>query len=130
MTPQVTVWFDAACPLCVREIALYRRLDARRGRIAFVDLTDPAAPCPLDRAAMLARFHAAEAGRPPVSGAAAFAAMFRAVPLMRPLGEAMRLPPILWTTERLYRLFLVVRPALQRLVHRLTDTPGAATGGR
>lgn len=117
---QVTVWYDAGCPLCVREIALYRRLDAKRGRIAFVDLTDPAAVCPLDRALLLARFHAQEVGRPPVSGAAAFAAMARAVPLLRPLGEAARLPPVLWAMERLYRQFLRVRPRLQRLARRLT----------
>ena len=29
----VTVWFDGACPLCLREIALMRRLD-KRGAIA------------------------------------------------------------------------------------------------
>ena len=31
----VTVWYDAECPLCIREIALMRRLD-RRSAIDFV----------------------------------------------------------------------------------------------
>jgi predicted DCC family thiol-disulfide oxidoreductase YuxK len=117
--PALTVWYDAACPLCVREIALMRRLD-RRGRIAFEDVSQTGADCPLDRAALLARFHAQEAGRPPVSGAAAFAAMWRQIPMLRPLGEAARWGPLLWALERLYLRFLRVRPRLQRLAGRLT----------
>ena len=70
---QVTVWHDGDCPLCRREIALMRRLDTR-GVITFVDAAGSAA-CPLDRGAMLARFHAREADGPLLSGAAAFAAI-------------------------------------------------------
>ena len=39
---RVTVWFDADCPLCVREIALMRRLDMRSA-IDFVDVHGAAA---------------------------------------------------------------------------------------
>jgi predicted DCC family thiol-disulfide oxidoreductase YuxK len=112
LSPSVTVWFDGGCPLCVREIALMRRLD-RRGAIAFVDVSHNEAACPLDRAELLARFHAQEAGKPIVSGAAAFAAMWRAVPLLAPLGHAARFSPVLWLLERAYRGFLRVRPRLQ-----------------
>jgi len=108
----VTVWHDGACPLCAREIAAMRRLD-RAGRIAFVAATDPATACPIDRRAMLARFHAMEDGRL-LSGAAAFAAMWRAIPLLRPLGELARIPPVLRLLERVYLRFLRVRPRLQR----------------
>ena len=60
-------------PLCAREIALMRRL-GRAGAVRFVDVaTVEAGACPLDRAALLARFHACEDGRV-LSGAAAFAA--------------------------------------------------------
>ena len=116
----VLVWFDGACPLCVREIAWMRRLD-RRNAIAFVDVSRPAmqddARCPIDRSVLLARFHALEDGRV-VSGAAAFAAMWRAIPLLRPLGLAARNRLVL---ERLYGLFLHVRPRLQRAARRLED---------
>jgi predicted DCC family thiol-disulfide oxidoreductase YuxK len=106
----VTVWFDGSCPLCRREIALMRRLDRRRA-IAFVDVSAGAA-CPIDQATLLARFHAQENGGPLVSGAAAFAAMWRAIPSLRPLGMLARVPAVLLVLERLYLLFLRIRPAL------------------
>ena len=112
----VTVWFDGACPLCLREIAIMRRLDRRR-RIHFVDVADPASSCPIDRASLLARFHAAEDGQL-YSGAAAFAAMWRAIPMLRPLGLAARNKAVLGILERLYGRFLRVRPGLQRLLTR------------
>lgn len=110
------VWHDGGCPLCRREIALMRRLD-RAGAIEFVDATDADAGCPVDRAELLARFHAREDGVL-LSGAAAFAAMWRAIPLLRPLGLAARQPWVLALLERLYRRFLRVRPRLQRLAAR------------
>jgi len=111
----LTVWYDGACPLCRREIALMRRLD-RRERIAFVDVADPAPGdrCPIDRAALLARFHAEEDGKL-LSGAEAFAAMWRAIPLLRPLGLIARNRHVLRLLEWVYVRFLIVRPALQRL---------------
>ncbi|MDZ7907174.1 MAG: DUF393 domain-containing protein [Gemmobacter sp.] len=114
MTPQVTVWFDSGCPLCQREIALMRRLD-RRGAIRFVDACDPQTICPLGRAEILARFHAQEGGRL-LSGAAAFAAMWRAIPLLRPLGLLAGWPPLTPAFEVAYRGFLRLRPRLQRLL--------------
>ena len=66
------VWYDGACPLCIREIALMQRLD-QAGRINFINVADPLAACPLDRTLLLARFHVSENGII-LSGAAAFAA--------------------------------------------------------
>ena len=115
-TPAVKVWYDSDCPLCVREIRLMRRLD-KRGAIDFIDLYT-AEGCPVDRADLMKRFHAQERGRPVVSGAAAFAAMWRAIPLMRPLGLLARFRPVLWLLEGAYRLFLRIRPRLQRAARR------------
>lgn len=109
---QLTVWYDGGCPLCRREIALMRRLD-HAGAILFVDASGDG-ECPVDRADLLARFHARENGIL-LTGAAAFAAMWRAIPLLRPLGLAAKRPWILALIERGYRRFLQVRPSLQRL---------------
>ena len=109
----LTIWFDGDCPLCRREIALMRRMD-RRGRIDFVDAARTTEACPVDRRDLLARFHAREDGEI-LTGAAAFAAMWRAIPLLRPVGLAARNPYVLAALEWLYVRFLAVRPRLQRL---------------
>ncbi|WP_428374746.1 thiol-disulfide oxidoreductase DCC family protein [Lichenicoccus sp.] len=118
----VIVWFDGGCPLCRREVALMRRLDRARA-IEFRDVSPrggdvsqpglgPAADgCPLDRGALLARFHAEEDGHL-LSGAAAFAAMWRQIPLLRPFGLAARNRHVMAVLERLYLRFLRVRPRL------------------
>lgn len=117
MNPQVTVWYDGACPLCLREIAVMRRLD-RRGAIEFVDVSvAEATSCPIDPSELLARFHASEDGQL-FSGAAAFAAMWRAIPLLRPLGLLARNRFVLRLLERFYTVFLKHRPKLQRWARR------------
>lgn len=113
----LTAWFDGACPLCRREIALLRRLD-RRGSIRFVDVSGGGAPeCPIDKRELLARFHVRENGQL-LSGAGAFAAIWRAIPLLRPIGLLARIPIVLALLERAYLAFLGVRPRLQRLARR------------
>ncbi|WP_158745301.1 thiol-disulfide oxidoreductase DCC family protein [Acidisphaera sp. L21] len=115
---ELLVWFDGDCPLCQREIALMRRLDRRRA-IQFTDVSKGSATdCPIDRAALLARFHAREDGRV-LSGAAAFAAMWRAIPVLRPLGLMARNRVVLAVLEQAYGAFLRMRPRLQRLARRL-----------
>jgi predicted DCC family thiol-disulfide oxidoreductase YuxK len=108
----LVVWFDGGCPLCRREIAAMKRLD-RAGRITFLDVASPETDCPLDRGALLARFHARENGVL-LSGGAAFAAMWRAIPLLRPLGLAARNRHVGAALEWLYVRFLRHRPTLQR----------------
>ena len=107
----LVVWYDSACPLCKREIALMRRLD-RAGRIDFVDANDLDVTCPMDRAQILSRFHALENGAI-LSGAAAFAAIWRAIPILWPLGQFARIPMIERLLELAYVRFLKVRPRLQ-----------------
>ena len=101
-----------------------RRLD-RAGAINFVNVASAGTPCPIDRGALLARFHALEDGRL-LSGAAAFAAMWRAIPLLRPLGRLARRRWALAILERLYGLFLHARPTLQRVLLSF-ETRGPAT---
>ncbi len=115
MEAQVKVWFDGACRLCQREIALMKRLD-RRGAINFVDVSGDGDPsCPINQTQLLARFHAEEDGTV-LDGAAAFAAMWRAIPGLRWLGRAARNRAVLAVLERLYVVFLRFRPRLQKLL--------------
>lgn len=93
-----------------------RRLD-RAGRIDFVDVAKDnfgeGTSCAVDRAELLAKFHALEGGQVR-SGAAAFAAMWRAIPLLWPLGQAARIPMVLRLLDWAYARFLRIRPRLQR----------------
>jgi predicted DCC family thiol-disulfide oxidoreductase YuxK len=114
---RLIIWYDGACPLCIREIGVMRWLD-KRGAIEFVNVADDEAVCPLDRSILLARLHASEQGKL-ISGAAAFAAMWRAIPVLRPLGLLARNSVILNALERLYCAFLGVRPQIQRMMKPL-----------
>jgi predicted DCC family thiol-disulfide oxidoreductase YuxK len=111
------VLFDGACPLCRAEIDHYRGLDTA-GAVVWRDVAaDPGAAraCALDPAEALARFHVVEHGRP-LSGAAAFAALWRRLPAPWSwLGALCRLPGVTFLGELAYRGFLRLRPALQRL---------------
>lgn len=93
-----------------------RRLDWHNA-ILFTDAARPDAMCPLDQEALLTRFHASEDGVI-LSGAAAFAAMWRVIPLLKPLGWAARNRLVLAMLERLYLRFLRFRPQLQRALRR------------
>ena len=123
----MAVWFDGDCPLCRREVQWLRGLD-RRKAVTFIDLS-LGEPCPIDRETMLTRFHAQERGKGLVSGAAAFGAMWRQIPSLRPLGLVARWRPALWCLERGYLFFLRLRPALQALARRLGDSRQGSTRG-
>lgn len=114
---RLIVWHDGACPLCQREIALMRRLD-RKGAIVFVDASSEDTTCPIDRSALLSCFHAQENGKL-LSRAAAFAAMWLAMPALRPLGLASGNPLILAGLESAYRLLLLARPQLQAIAKKV-----------
>jgi hypothetical protein len=77
--------------------------------------------CPPDRATLLARLHARECDRI-LTGAAAFAAIWRAIPILRPLGLLAGWPPVTPLFDAAYRAFLRHRPRLQRMFGR--DQPG------
>ena len=116
---KLTVFYDGACPLCVREISLLRRLDGGR-RIAFEDVSPPDAKpsCPIERERLMARFHARLPDGLVVEGARAFTESWSRVPWMiwvRPVGQ---FPPTRWLLDKLYGAFLMLRPRLQRFVRR------------
>jgi len=116
---KLTVWFDGACPLCCWEMELMKRLD-RRGAINFVDLESENVDCPVTKAELIARLHARENGRL-LAGASAFAAVWRAIPRLRPLGLLARVPILLALLDVGYVAYLKLRPTLQRLIVRATE---------
>ena len=128
----LTVLYDGACPLCRREIGVYRGLRPLRSDspVCFSDVSDAALPLPpgTTREQLLARFHVRGRDGELLSGARAFLALWAALPGWRWLALLGRLPGAAWVMERGYRLFLRWRPTLQRWAFRL-DTPGLQRPG-
>lgn len=111
-----TVFYDGGCPICRREIGLYR---ARRGaeRIDWVDInaSDDLQIAPgLSRCDAMARLHVRNTDGRFVSGARAFIALWRRLPAFRPLGLILSMPPLPWIAEQAYRGILWLRPRLIR----------------
>jgi 3-demethoxyubiquinol 3-hydroxylase len=120
----LTVLYDGACPLCRREIALYRGLPATQP-LAFVDVSDAATPLPpgTDRTRLLARFHVRRADGTLADGARGFVALWSALPGWRWLARLAALPGVTPLMEAAYRAFLRLRPALQRTAAAFEPSP-------
>lgn len=115
----LTVMFDGSCPLCRREVGVYQALSPLQP-VAWLDVSQTSLDlAPADRARYLARFHVRRQDGQLLSGAAAFVALWRAMPGWRWLGRIGTLPGVTPVLELLYRGFLRVRPRLQRLVRKL-----------
>ncbi len=111
MADPVQVYYDGACPVCSREIAFYK---ARPGADSFVwvDVSDAGAVdlgAGLTRDKALARMHVRRADGTLLSGAAAFAEMWRRMPGFRWLGRMLAVPPFGSLAELGYRGFLLGR---------------------
>jgi predicted DCC family thiol-disulfide oxidoreductase YuxK len=117
-TADLTVFFDGSCPLCRREIALYRGLPSKQ-HIHWVDVSTPTAlPCGLSCELAMRRFHVRDANGQLHSGAQAFSVLWRCFAGWRVLGWLTAVPPLSWLAEAAYRLFLPVRPRLQAWLRR------------
>jgi predicted DCC family thiol-disulfide oxidoreductase YuxK len=118
----LTVFFDGACPICAREIALMKRLD-RRQQLAFCDFSTQdydAASSGFATAELAAVIHARWADGSVITGVDVFRAMWEAVGL-RFLARLSRLSLVEPLVLRAYAWF-----ARNRL--RLTGRSHACTG--
>ena len=113
--PTLTIYYDGSCPLCRREIAFYRH-QAATAPLEWVDVSASTATLGADLSceAAMRRFHVRDANGQLLSGGAAFARLWRALPGWRVLGWCFAWPPLSWALEAAYRAFLPVRPKLQR----------------
>jgi 3-demethoxyubiquinol 3-hydroxylase len=122
LNPEITVFFDGGCPLCRREVGIYQR--ASVGLPVHwhdVNRDDVDLPSGLDRQTALARFHVLRHGPQPkiLSGAKAFALLWRHIPGWKWLGSIASMPFISSILEAAYQFFLWFRPKLQQLVRKL-----------
>ncbi len=121
--PALTVLYDGACPLCRREINVYRDLQPLQpeSSICFADVSNSACALPVGatREQLLARFHVQRRNGELLSGAQAFLALWSVLPGWRWLAFIGRLPGAVWVMEWTYKFFLRCRPMLQRWASRL-----------
>jgi ubiquinone biosynthesis monooxygenase Coq7 len=112
LTHTLTVYFDGACPVCSREVALYQRqTGAERCQWVDVSACEPSAlGAGLGRDQALARMHVRQADGELVSGAKAFAALWQALPGTRRWGQLAAWGPVNAVLELGYRAFLWLRP--------------------
>ncbi|MEM1289777.1 MAG: DUF393 domain-containing protein [Pseudomonadota bacterium] len=118
-----TVYYDGACPLCQREIALYQSMEGSDAiRWHDVSVTGTGAS-DLETADAMARFHVRRADGSLVSGARGFFEVMKTLPRLRWLGSLLSVPPIPWIAEGAYRLFLPLRPTLKKLIAAPKQAP-------
>ena len=125
--PTLTILYDGACPLCLREVRFLRARDRDRQRLAFVDIDDPAYD-PARHAGIsyreaMGRIHAIDAHGAVLRDVAVFRRAYELIglgwlyaptgwPLLGPLAEALYR---LWAR---LRLRFTGRPALEELCRR------------
>ncbi len=107
-----TVFYDGSCPVCSREIAMYR-YRSEKGAFRWIDVSQADSehliPAGLTKSELLNRFHVLKASGIMVSGAEAFATIWQRSRGFRWLAAIARTPGALWLMERTYRVFLLIR---------------------
>jgi len=105
--PQLTVYYDAACPRCVADRARYERLaGARAAAVRWIDVNGAAALLRargIDAGEALRALHVEDARGVVLRGLDAYAALMARVPSLRPLGWILRLPVMRALLTALYR---------------------------
>jgi predicted DCC family thiol-disulfide oxidoreductase YuxK len=75
-----------------------------------------------DPAALMRRFHVVTASGKLVSGARAFVNLWSLLPGWKYLAYLAKVPGVLWMMEGCYRIFLLLRPALQKMARKRLAT--------
>jgi 3-demethoxyubiquinol 3-hydroxylase len=122
LNPAITVFYDGGCPLCRREVGLYQRASVGLP-VHWHDVNQDNVDLPsgLDRQTALARFHVLRHGPQPeiLSGAQAFALLWKHIPGWKWLGTFASVPLVSPLFEIAYQFFLWFRPRLQQLARKL-----------
>lgn len=113
----VTVYYDGSCPLCTKEMSLYKKSNGSN-EITWCDVSKEQPPQGLSREQAMSRFHVQTGSGEMASGARAFIALWLSLPRWRWFGKIASMPPLPWVLEGAYRLFLPIRPLLQWLARK------------
>jgi predicted DCC family thiol-disulfide oxidoreductase YuxK len=121
---QVSVFFDGSCPLCQREVRMYKKIPSSVP-IQWVDVSANLPDNTTGRscAQLMSRFHVRTADGAVLSGARAFIALWLLFPSWRWLGRIGSLPLMPTILEGAYRGFLLIRPGIQWIFRKIYPDP-------
>ncbi|HRP75748.1 MAG TPA: DUF393 domain-containing protein [Rhodocyclaceae bacterium] len=112
-SPGLTVYYDGACPVCVRDRAWYERLSTRtESSVKWVDITGLDAElhaCGIDPAAALRELHVRDANGKVHRELDAYILLMSRVPALKPLAWLIGLPGLRPALSRLYRSWVLRR---------------------
>lgn len=115
----ITVYYDGECPLCRREIALYKGLNCSAD-IDYVDIEATKFNCndlSLKKKQLKSRFHIKTNGRF-LNGGYAFAELWKHFPTLKILNVIFSGRLMGYFLDKIYNIFLIFRPVLQALAFR------------
>jgi predicted DCC family thiol-disulfide oxidoreductase YuxK len=120
--PQVTVFYDGACPLCAKEISFYRQRDPS-GALHFVDISledslNVLATHGLSFDAAMQELHVVRDGKL-FKGVDAFTQIWDALPAFKWLAAASRFKPFQALLKFAYGRFATHRAAVSKWAVRL-----------
>ena len=114
--PDLTVFYDGACPLCRAEINHYSQQEGAQS-ICFLDVSqvhEDALPAGVTRDQALARFHVQTSDGHIITGAQGFVEIWKILPHWRWAAWLALRPGGILLLERAYRGFLPLRPILSK----------------
>lgn len=120
---EVAVYYDGACPLCMREIGFYRKC-RNADAVDWIDVSqyaDDIVVPGLTKTDAMARFHVVGANGALVSGGDAFREVWRVLPAFRVWSRLFQMRSFAWMLNKAYDIFLNVRPALQAVLLRSSN---------
>lgn len=113
---KTTVYFDGSCPLCVKEIAIYK--NSKATDVAFIDVSahDFVPSDDLNQSQAMARFHVRKPDGTLLDGGQAFVALWAETPGFKWLASLFQSTLMVRLADIGYNQFLKIRPALQWLL--------------
>lgn len=114
-TERLTVFYDGACPICVRDRRTYEKLAGERSNVCWVDIAEAEAQlreAGIDSRKALTELHVQDGEGNIFSEIDAYRLLMARVPLLKPIGWLIGLPLVRPILSRLYRWW--VRRRLKR----------------
>ena len=112
-SPRLTVFYDGACPVCVRDRAWYERLVGRtEASVQWLDITgrdDELRAYGIDPDAALRELHVRDANGVVHRELDAYILLMSRVPVLKPLAWLIGLPGLRPVLSRLYRSWVLRR---------------------